>query len=168
MSVSVVVAVDEHDGIGLRNDLPWPRLAADMKWFRQVTMGNCLVMGRRTWESIGSKPLPGRTSVVVTRRRDFHADGATVVHSIEEGLERCDGSKEIMILGGGEIFRESLHLIDRIYRTRVHHTFEADTFFPPIDADDWLLVQKTVVDPDAVTPFPLTFEILERRTGTPS
>lgn len=165
MSISIVVAVDERNAIGYRNHLPWPRLPADMKWFRQVTMGNCLVMGRRTWESIGSKPLKGRTNVVVSRQPDFEAPGAFLERSVAVALERCNDGRETMVLGGAQIFREALPAVDRIYRTRVHHSFEADTYFPPIDESEWTLVQKTVVDPDAITPCMLTFEILERRSG---
>ena len=163
MTISIVVAIAENGGIGLNNDLPWPRIPADMKWFRQVTMGNCLVMGRKTWESIGSKPLPGRTTVVVTRRADFTAVGAAVAHDLRSAVESCEETKEVMILGGADIFRQAIPMVGRIYLTRIHETFEADTFFPDVDWSEWRVVQKTVVDPDATTLYPLTFEILERQ-----
>src|SRR5258708_7509586 len=125
--ISIIVALSENNLIGVNNQLPW-RLSADLKRVKAITMGHPLIMGRKTFESIG-KPLPGRTNIVITRNKDFKADGCFVVSSLKEAIEKAKDDSEIFIFGGGEIFREALPIVNKIYMTRIHHHFEGDTYF---------------------------------------
>lgn len=158
--VSIVVAVSENGVIGVRNQLPW-RIPDDLARFKKITMGNTLLMGRKTFESIG-KPLPGRTSLVLTRDPSFQApEGVLVAHSIEEAMARAPGP-EIFVIGGGEIYDLLLPSADRVYLTRVHGTYAGDTFFDSLDSDQWTL--ESSVPGDAADPVPAhTFEIYDRR-----
>ena len=136
MKISLVVAVADNLAIGREGNLLW-RLPKDMQYFKEVTWGHHVLMGRKTWESIPSKyrPLPGRVNVVISRSNDFVAEGCKVVKSVEEGIEfaRLSGELELMVIGGGEIYRQTLIMADKIYLTKVHHTFiDADVFFPEI------------------------------------
>ena len=137
MIVSIIVAMDENGGIGLAGRVPW-RLSTDLKLFKQATMGHQLILGRKTYESIG-KPLPGRKMVVITRQMDYQAPGCTVVHSFEEALDlaRTSSETEAFIGGGAEIYTQALPLADRMYLTRVHAMVETDTFFPEFDGSEW-------------------------------
>jgi dihydrofolate reductase len=143
MKIAIYVAIAENGVIGREGGLPW-QLSTDLKRFKATTMGKPIVMGRKTWESFPRKPLPGRLNIVVTRDRDFRAEGAEVVHSLEDGLTlakvrgRCMAdADEICILGGGEIYRQALPLADRLYVTHVMAEVDGDTRFPPIDAATW-------------------------------
>jgi dihydrofolate reductase len=142
MRVSLIVAVSENGVIGRDGGLPW-RLPRDLRHFKSTTMGHHLIVGRRTWDEVGM-PLPGRTMVVVTRSRRLIAEGATVVHSLEDALEAARGDDEPFIGGGAYIYRMALarDLVDRLYITRVHAEVEGDTFFPEVDFEDWGLVSE--------------------------
>jgi dihydrofolate reductase len=168
MAVSLIVAVSENRVIGRAGGLPW-RLSADLKHFKKTTMGHHLIIGRRTWDEVG-KPLPGRTMVVVTRSRDLEADGATIVHSLNEALEVARGDDEPFIGGGAHIYRMALEndLVNRLYITRVHAKVEGDTFFPDIDLDDWELVSEEHHEADERNEFPYSFLVYERRDEVPS
>jgi dihydrofolate reductase len=133
-----VVAVARNGVIGRHGELPW-RISSDLKRFRATTMGKPVIMGRKTWESLPRRPLPGRRNIVITRDREYHADGAVVVASIDEALRhaRKIESDEICVIGGSEIFRQMLPLADRLYLTEVDLEPEGDVFFPPIDAETW-------------------------------
>lgn len=137
MLVSIIVAADEASGIGYRGRVPW-HLSADLKRFKNLTMGHHVVMGRKTFESIG-KALPGRTNIVITRQLDFEAEDVIAVGSLEEALSiaRMAGEREAFILGGAQIFQQSLDIADQIYYTLVHTRSGADTFFPELDEADW-------------------------------
>lgn len=137
MKISLIVAMDERGGIGLRGRLPW-HLSADLKHFKELTMGHSLVMGRKTYESI-ERALPGRKLVVITHQRDFQVEGAQVTHSLGEALElvRRSGESEVFVAGGGEVFADALRIADNIYLTRVQTVAEADTFFPDVDLEEW-------------------------------
>ncbi|WP_409301234.1 dihydrofolate reductase [Peribacillus sp. SCS-155] len=140
--ISLLVAMDKNRVIGKDNQLPW-HLPADLKYFKETTMGHPIVMGRKTFESIG-RILPGRENVIVTRRQDFKADGCTILHSTEEiKLFAEKAGREVFVIGGAEIFREVLPFADRLYITEIHHEFEGDTFFPEFDQQNW--VKKSVV-----------------------
>ena len=137
MSVlSLVVAVADNGVIGNRGALPW-RIPEDMRRFRTLTIGKPCIMGRRTWDSLPRRPLPGRMNIVVTRDRSFRADGAIVVHSLEDGIARAHGAAEVMIIGGAEIYRAALEHAHRIELTEVHSTPEGDATMPPFDRADW-------------------------------
>jgi dihydrofolate reductase len=133
--LSLIVAVARNGVIGKDNRLPW-RIPEDLKRFRTLTMGHHIIMGRRTWESIG-RPLPGRTSVVITRDRAYLAPGATVVHSFADALAACAGDDEAFVIGGAAVYREALPLADCIYLTTIDADYEGDVFFPPVSAGQW-------------------------------
>ena len=164
LRVSLIVAVARNGVIGQSNQLPW-RLPEDLKRFRAITMGHHIIMGRRTWESIG-RPLPGRTSVVVTRRGDYAARGALVVHSLAEALAACAGDEEVFVIGGAEIYREALPLADRIYLTRIHADYAGDVFLPPLSEKEWGEIGRE--PPHASEPGQPAFEfvVLARLAGT--
>ena len=161
--VSLIVAVSTNGVIGRDGDLPW-HLPADLRHFKKTTMGHHLIIGRATWDEVG-KPLPGRTMVVVTRNRDFSADGVLVAHSVEEALALARDDNEPFIGGGAEIYRQALaaDVVDRLYITRVHARVEGDTFFPPIDLDQWLLADRVDHPADKKNEHPYTFERYDRR-----
>ena len=144
MKISIVVAVADDNAIGAGGNLLW-RLPADMQFFKQVTWGHHVLMGRKTWDSIPAKfrPLPGRANIVVTRQPDFNAEGCKVVSSVEEGIKfaQGNGEDELMVIGGGEIYRQAIPLTNKAYVTRVHHVFNnADTFLPALAAPQWKVV----------------------------
>lgn len=160
MNISIIVAADENGVIGRDNHLPW-RLAADMRHFREVTMGKPVLMGRKTYESIG-KPLPGRHNIVITRKSGLVIDGCTVVNSLDDAIDAVGDVDEVMIIGGAEIYRESLGLANRIYLTRVHTAVEGDTCFPEIDYDEWYETSIEEHAADERNEYPYSFEVLER------
>jgi len=133
--VSLVVAADEQGGIGREGRLPW-HLPEDLKRFKALTLGKPIVMGRRTWDSIG-RPLPGRRSIVVSRSPELKIEGATVAGSLEAALHAAGEVPEICVIGGAEIYRLALPRADVIHLTRVHTTVDADTFLPPLDPMEW-------------------------------
>ena len=135
--ISLIVAASTNNVIGVQGELPW-RLSADLKRFKALTMGKPIIMGRLTWESIG-RPLPGRKNIVITRNKDFVADGCDVVASPAEALSAAGDADEIMIIGGGQIYDLFLPKAGRLYLTRVHTDIEGDAWFPDIDADSWKL-----------------------------
>ncbi len=163
MTVSLIVAVSSNGVIGREGGLPW-HLPADLRHFKRTTMGHHLIIGRRTWEEVG-KPLPGRTMVVVSRRRHFAPEGARVVGSVEEALEVASADDEPFIGGGAQIYRIALgrDLVDRICLTRVHAKVEGDTFFPAFDLDEWTLVSEEHHEADDRNAYPYSFLVYERK-----
>lgn len=157
--LSFVVAMARNGVIGRDNQLPW-RLPADLRHFKAVTMGKPVVMGRRTYASIG-RPLPGRTNIVVTRDSAYRAEGCRVVHSIEEALAAGGDAAEVMIIGGAELYRQLLPRADRIYLTRIEEDFSGDTYFPELDADRWQELAREQHAPDEQNPYPYSFILLE-------
>lgn len=142
--ISLMVAHDPDRVIGLNNDLPW-HIPEDLAYFKEKTMGKAMVMGRKTYESIG-RPLPGRLSIVVTRNEDFTAEeGVVIVHDLEKAIEKAQAyAEEVMIIGGADIFKLSMGVADRLYITEIAQHFEGDTFFPEYDTQ-WQLTEKTDV-----------------------
>jgi len=159
--VSIIVAVADNGVIGRGGGLPW-HLPADLKRFKRLTSGHHMVMGRRTWDSIGRRPLPGRPTIVVSRDPSFVAEGAQVARSVEEALELAAGADEVFIAGGEAIYRAALPVADRIYLTRVHACFDGDTHFPAFDANDWQVVVEERHEPDEKNPYAHTFLVYER------
>jgi dihydrofolate reductase len=138
MKKIIIVATDENNVIGKDNQLIW-HLPADLKHFKNLTMGFPIIMGRKTFESIG-KPLPGRTSVIITRNKDYQQEGAMVVNSLEEAFKQLDlNTEKCYIIGGGEIYNQAIEMADELEITKVHHQFEGDTFFPAIDENIWTI-----------------------------
>lgn len=161
MIVSLIAAMAENRVIGIENRLPW-KLPADMKWFREHTLGKPIVMGRKTFESFGAKPLPQRTNIVVTSDPDYRAEGAVVVHSIDAALKAADSAPEVMIIGGASFYEQMLPRADRIYLTLVHHNFEGDAWFPEFDHERWRETRRVEFCADDKNPYACSFLILER------
>jgi dihydrofolate reductase len=163
MIISLIVAMDEGRGIGKDNHIPW-RLSADLKRFKALTMGHHLIMGRKTYESIG-RPLPGRTTLIITRNLNYQAEGCQIAHSLKGALElaRTDGEDEAFIIGGGEIFKHALPLADRIYLTQVRARLDCDTFFPDFDLGDWQISEESCQPADEKNQFATTYQLLIRK-----
>ena len=159
--VSIVVAMDERDAIGRNGGLPW-RLPEDLRRFKALTLGKPIVMGRRTWDSIG-RPLPGRLNVVVTRSCGLELAGAMVVASLEQALAAAGDVPEVCVIGGAEIYRLALPLADVLHVTRVHATIAADTFFPAILPAQWEEVAREEHPADERHAFAYSFVELRRR-----
>ena len=141
MRLSLIAAVAENDVIGSGGDLPW-HLPKDLKAFKRRTLGHSLIMGRKTYDSIG-RPLPKRRSIVLTRRKDFTAAGVDVAGSLDEALEMVAREEEAFVIGGGEIYRQALPRADRLYLTKVHAVIPGDIHFPVLDPALWTLIEET-------------------------
>jgi dihydrofolate reductase len=163
---SLIVAMAQNGVIGRQGTIPW-HLSTDLRRFRQLTMGHPMIMGRKTFESIG-RPLPGRTSIVLTRQSDFQPEGVTVVAEWEEGLAEVAGETEFFVIGGGDVYRLALPRIDRIYLTRVAAEVSGDVTFPELDWGDWQLVEESWHDADDRNTWPHTFQIWRRKQSEPS
>lgn len=159
--ISLVVAVSENYVIGKDNKLIW-HLPADLKFFKEVTMGHHMIMGRKTFESIG-RPLPGRTSVVVTRNKELSLpEGVLVADSLQNAIAMCGNDPEICIIGGAQIFKEAMPIADRIYLTIIHQEFEGDVYFPKPDPNEWKMVSRKDFQPDEKNPYSYSFCQLEK------
>ena len=159
MLISLVVAVAANNAIGKNNQLLW-HMPADLKHFKQITTGHTVFMGRKTYQSIG-KPLPNRRNIVISRVVKEIA-GCEVVLSMEQALLLADKNEEVMVIGGATIYNLALPMAKRIYLTRIHHEFEADTFFPEIDPNQWQESDRKEFLPDEKNPFPYAFITLNR------
>ena len=136
MKISIIVAMAENRAIGKDNQLLWHN-SADLKRFKKITMGHPIIMGRKTFESIG-KVLPGRQNIIITNQKDYQVEGGSVCHNAEAALQCCDNAEEVFIIGGAQIYQMFLPLADRIYLTLIHQAYpDADTFFPEFDEDDF-------------------------------
>lgn len=163
MIISLVVAADENNLIGKNNQLPW-QLPNDLRYFKNLTWAMPVVMGRKTYESIG-KPLPGRKNIVITRDKKWSREGLYVVHSVDEAiaLAKTFEVKEIFVIGGAEIFKTSFELAGRIYLTRIQHRFEGDVYFPELDGAQWKMVREKVCEADEKNLYKHGFQVWERR-----
>lgn len=161
MRVSLIVAIADNGVIGRDGGLPW-RLSSDLKRFKQITMGHHIVMGRKTYESIG-RLLPGRETVIVTRQADFHVAGAGIAHSLAEATDLASRDDEIFIIGGSQLYESALPTADRLYLTRVHAQVDGDVRFPELDLTDWILVEERAVAADERNEFDSSFKIYDRR-----
>lgn len=151
----------ENRVIGVENRMPW-HLSADLRRFRQITMGKPLLMGRRTHESIG-RPLPGRKNIVLTSDREYIAPGCVVVHAIADALREA-AADEIMVIGGSSLYEKLLPTAVRIYLTLIHHEFAGDTFFPEFDWTEWSEIERLDVTDDPESGLSYSFLVLERKT----
>lgn len=160
--ITFVWAEDEQGVIGKGGTLPWS-LPNDMKFFKEVTLTGDIVMGRKTFESIPNPPLPKRKNIVLTRNTDFSYDGVIVLHSKEEVLTFAEkNDKPLHIIGGAVIFEQFADVVDRLYRTKIHHTFEGDTFMSEIDYNQFTLIEETAGIIDEKNQYQHTFQIFER------
>ena len=157
--ISLIVAVADSGAIGINNTLPW-RLPNDLQRFKAVTMGKPIVMGRKTFESIG-KPLPGRQNIVITRSA-LHIDGCTVVNSLDAALQCANNSDEVMFIGGAEIYRQVLPHAQRVYLTQVHATIDGDAGFPQLNVNEWRETSRERHAADERHVHPYSFITLER------
>lgn len=162
MKISLIVAMDKQRLIGRQNQLPW-RLPADLKYFKNVTLGKPVLMGRKTYESLG-KPLPGRQNIIITHNTNFIAEGCEIAHSLEAAFDLCKDADEIMVIGGAQLYQAALPYAQRLYITWVHGDFKGDTFFPAWSPDEWNEISRESHDIDDKNLFPYTFVILERLT----
>ena len=161
MILSLVVATSENLVIGRDGDLPW-RLPNDLKHFKQVTMGKPIIMGRKTWESLYVKPLPGRRNIVVTRNAGYEAEGAKTSDSLESALTLVAGESEVMVIGGAELFATALDTATRLHLTEVHAEIEGDTYFPDFDRSLWGETSREAHDVESDTPA-YSFLLLEKK-----
>ena len=165
-TLSMIVATAENNIIGKDNDMPW-HLPADLAYFKKVTLGKPIIMGRKTYESIG-RPLPGRRNIVISRNEDFKAEGIDSVTSIEQALALVDGSngseavEEIMVIGGGAIYKHCLSAANRLYITHIKANIDGDTTFPDYDDGRWEKITSKVRPSDEKNPYSLDFCIYER------
>ena len=159
MIISLIVAMDEKGGIGKDNQLPW-HLRSDLKRFKSLTMGHYLVMGRKTYETIG-KPLPGRKMIVVTNNTAYHPNGCFIAKSIKEAIQFAESNDEpeVFIIGGGEIFKQSIDIANKMYITNIHAQVDADVFFPAIDFSSWKLIWSEVIIREEKDSFESDFKI---------
>jgi len=169
MKLAIIVAQAENRTIGINNKLPW-HLPEDLKYFKQVTMGKPIIMGRKTFDSI-KRPLPGRTNIVITRDKSYQHDGVRVVHSLMEAIDLAEsiclieGQDEAMVIGGSEIYNQSLPQCDRLYLTQVHADVEGDAHFPAFDAGDWQELGRQDFEADGCNPYNYSFIVLDRNVA---
>jgi dihydrofolate reductase len=160
--LSHIVAASENNIIGIKNGLPW-KLSNDFKYFKNKTWGMPVIMGRNTYESL-KKDLPGRINIVLTQKEDWHPQNVFVSPTIDEAIDKAKESdaKEIFIIGGGKVFKDTINLVDRIYLTRVHTKVEGDTSYPEIDTSRWKMVSEESHPADEKNNYPYTFEVWEK------
>ncbi len=166
MRLSIIVAMTPQRVIGKDGDMPW-HLPAELRHFKETTMGRPIVMGRRTHESIG-RALPGRQNIVVTRDPGYRSEGVCVVHGLDEAIAAAGDAEEIMIIGGETLYRQALGRAGRIYLTLVHARLEGDTWFPELDTEGWQEVHRSERAADEGNPYPMSFIVLDRKTAPDS
>ncbi len=163
MKLILIAAVANNNVIGRDNKLLWHQ-PADLKHFKKLTTGHTLIMGRKTFESIG-KALPGRRTIIVTRQKDYKAEGCEIVPDLKEAICKVREESDVFVAGGGEIYRQviGLHYARRIFLTRIYANFEGDSFFPDIDPEKWELIDREEFEPDDKNPYPYAFLTYKRR-----
>ena len=162
MILSIIVAMDRLGTIGRDNGLPW-HLSADLKRVKAITMGKPIIMGRKTHESIG-KPLPGRENLVISRNTGYQSEGCSIFSGVDAALEYCQYHHEVIIMGGAELYRQTLPLAARIYLTEVHADVDGDTFFPPYKPEQWRETARSDFNADEKNEFDYSFVVLDRIT----
>jgi len=164
MRISLIAAMSRNRVIGRDNGLPW-LLPADLRRFKQLTMGHTMLLGRKTFDSIGRRPLPGRPLIVVSRQGLDEPDGVRVARSVQEGLDlaRESGETELFVAGGEEIYRQTLPVADRLQLTRIEEDIPGDAYFPEFDETEWQLVERDDREPDRENPYPFSFQVWDRR-----
>ena len=159
MKISLIAAVADGNVIGSNGALPW-KISADLKRFRELTTGHVILMGRKTFESIG-KPLPNRTNIVISSNPDFHPDGCTICHTIDEGIQKAQelGEEELFVVGGGTIYSQTIERADRLYMTKVHRVYDGDTVFPDYTSFGHVVSREPHTEPDGLA---YEFLVLEK------
>jgi len=164
MIIALISAMSRNRVIGINNALPW-RLPADLKHFKQITLGKPVLMGRKTYESIG-KPLPGRTNIIIGRDSDYQVPGCIVAHSIDAALAAAAGNDEVMVIGGAALYEQMLPRADRLYLTLIDEDFKGDAWFPEINRAQWQEQERVDHAPDAANPYHYSFLMLQRMSRT--
>jgi len=161
MIISIIVAIADNMIIGDKNSLPWD-LPADMEYFKKNTLGKPIIMGAKTFESIG-KALSNRKNIILSYDKNYKADGCIIVTSIEQALEEVEENEEVMIAGGASVYRQFLPLADRLYLTFIHHNFKGDAYFPKFDINRWKEIKRIDNQPDGKNIYSYSFVVLERK-----
>lgn len=162
MTISLIWAMADNRVIGIENRLPW-KLPADMKWFRQKTLGKPIIMGRLTFESFGAKPLPGRRNIIISRNPTYSAEGIETFPSLEAALKATESDAEVMIIGGMSLYKQTLPLADRLYMTLVHTNVEGDAWFPEFNLHDWQQTERHDFPADEANPHPYSFIVMDKQ-----
>lgn len=160
--ISIIVAVSDDWGIGKKNDLLW-HIPEDMRRFKKLTMGKCVIMGKKTWESLPKRPLPGRKNIVLTDVPGDCIDCSVTAYSIEDAISKCDKNEEMFVIGGGSIYRQFIPVADRLYITHVHQKASADVWFPVIDMRKWKVIEKEECISEDDNRIPYSYVVYERR-----
>lgn len=160
--ISIIVAVSEDWGIGKNNDLLW-NISEDLKRFKRLTTGNTIIMGKKTWESLPRRPLPGRKNVVLTDNQKEIIEGAVTCYSIDDAISKCGKQEEVFIIGGGSIYRQFMPVADKLYITHVHSKAPADIYFPEIDMKIWKVAEKEDFEVSDTNPVAYSYVIYVRR-----
>lgn len=166
MTISIIVAVADNWVIGKKNALPW-YLPADLKHFKEITMGHHIIMGQKTHESIG-KTLPGRTNIILSFDKDFKAEGCQVENSLEDAIKLAkeNNETEAFIIGGASVYEQAVDMADKIYMTRIHKNFDGDVYFPKLDMNKWKEVGREEHESDSKNPYKYEFLILQKNDFT--
>jgi dihydrofolate reductase len=159
--ISIIVAIAEDYGIGNRNGLLW-HLPEDLKRFKALTLGNTIIMGKKTWESLPKRPLPGRKNIIITDNHNDSFEGGITTYSIEDAMSRCGKDDEVFIIGGGSVYRQFMPFADRLYITHIHKKADADTWFPVIDPEIWKPVEREEHNETDNNSIPYTYIIYQR------
>ncbi len=154
--ITIIAAIGENNELGKNNDLLW-HLPKDFKRFKEITSGHYIIMGRKTFESF-PKPLPNRTHVIISRQKNYAPEGCIVVDSLEKAIAICPQNEDLFIIGGGEIYKQSINIVDRLDLTRVHENFDAEVFFPEIDLDIWKLESEEFHEKDDKHKYDFSFQ----------
>lgn len=162
MMISIIVAVSDDWGIGMNNELLW-HIPEDLKRFKKLTMGKTIIMGKRTWESLPRRPLPGRKNIVLTDIPDECIDGSVTAYTIEDALSKCVQDEEIFVIGGGMVYRQFMPIADRLYITHVHKKAPADVWFPKIDRRKWKIIEKEECISEDENRIPYTYVVYARK-----
>jgi dihydrofolate reductase len=162
MPISIIVAVAENNAIGKDNDLLW-HISDDLKRFKRITTGHKIIMGKNTFLSLPVRPLPNRTSIVITDDPSDNYDGCIMAYSIEDAIAKCDEGEECFIIGGGSVYRQFLPLANKLYLTKVKRSYEADTFFPEVKSDEWELIEQEDHVDEENNSLPFSFQTYIRK-----
>ncbi len=160
MKISIIVAMATNRAIGLENQMPW-HLSADLKHFKKITMGSPIIMGRKTFESIG-KPLPGRSNIIISRNPSYQQNGCHVFGTIDAALAYCAREDEVFVIGGATLYELMISRADALYLTQINQSFEADTFFPELNKEKWREVERQDIKDDTSVDFSYSFIKLEK------
>jgi len=163
MIISCIVAKSTNNVIGKENKMPW-HISADLKYFKKITSGHTIILGRKNFESIG-RALPNRTNIIVTKNKDFKCPGCVVLNSLEKALKHAfeEGENEVFIIGGGQVYEQTKEYWDRLYITQINEEFEGDVFFPKVDLEKWILKSQTCFEKSDINKYSYCFNVYERK-----